>query len=152
MRVFGGQSDLILLTVLAWAVHSRLEVNVTWAFVGGIASDLMSASPTGASVVGLLIMVFVMDRLKRQLFNISFIVLLGMVLLGTLIQQIVFMIAIALTGSTIRPFEQFFYTTLPSMAYNLVFIVPVYWFVRRVQRLFLGERRLERRGITLESR
>lgn len=152
MRVFGGQPDLILLIVLAWSIHSRLEINVTWAFVGGAMSDFMSASPTGASIIGLLVLVFVIDRLKNQLFDVSFLVLVGMVLLGTLVQQFTFMGVLMFTGSTVRIVDQFFYVVVPSMAYNLVFIIPVYWFVRRIQRAFLIERRIEHRGITIENR
>lgn len=134
IRIFGGQPDLVLLVVLAWAIYSRLEVNVTWAFVGGIASDVMSAAPTGASVIGLLCMVFFIDRVKEQLFGVNIVIVMALTLLGTVVQQTIFLMVLAFSGFSVRLVEQFFYVMLPTLIYNVVFIIPIYMFVRRIQR------------------
>ncbi len=151
IRVFGGQPDLLLLFVLSWSVHERLEVNVTWAFVAGIAADLMSAAPTGVSVIGLLCIVFLIDQLKGQLFNISLPVLVLLTAFSTLIQQTLFLMLMSINGANVRLVEQVFYVMLPSMVYNILVILPVYWFIRRIQRTFFERRRIARR-ITLSAR
>ena len=148
IRLFGGQPDLIMLLVLAWTVTSPLEEAVTWAFVGGISVDLLSAAPLGTSVVGLLLLVFIVEQLKGQLVNLNIIVLIGLTALGTLIQQISLLIIIALSGYSIRPIEQFFYIVLPSLLYNIIFILPAVGVTRRIKRLLSPRRRLERRSIT----
>lgn len=148
IRVFGGQPDLVLLLVLSWAVIGTTEEAVTWAFVGGITADLLSAAPTGSSVIGLIFVVFLIDRIKGQIVNINLLVLFGLTLVAALIQMITQMVVLGLTGFTIRPIEQFFYIMLPSLAYNVVFIIPVWGFIRWVKRAFSPGRRLQRRSIT----
>lgn len=142
IRILGGEPDLALLCVIAWAVNGRLETSVTWALVGGITSDLMSAAPTGASAVGLVLLVFLIDYLKRQLFGVSFLVVLGLVVLGTAIHAYVFMVILALVGFRVTPVQSTLYVIAPSIVYNLVFIAPVYWFIRRLQRRVGGDERL----------
>ena len=134
IRILGGEPDLTFLIVLSWAVNARLEEGIVWAFVGGIARDLLTAAPTGASVPGMLILVFGIQRLRQQVFGIGLIALIALVVGGTFLQEIVYMGVIAVAGYQIRPLEMFSYTLLPTTAYNLVFIWPIYWFVQRVLR------------------
>ena len=134
IRILGGEPDLTFLIVLSWAVNARLEEGVVWAFVGGIARDLLTAAPTGTSVVGMLILVFAIERVRRQVFGIGLVTLIALVVGGTLLQEIIYLGIIALAGYQIRPLEMFGYTILPTTAYNLVFIWPIYWFVQRALR------------------
>ncbi|MDX2161247.1 MAG: rod shape-determining protein MreD [bacterium] len=145
IRIFGGQPDFVVLFVVCWTVLSRLEEGITWAFVGGILSDLLSAAPVGTSIVGLIFVVFLVERLKGQIVSINLFVLFGLTLIAVLIQMFTQMIIIALAGFTIRPLEQFFYVIVPSLAYNLAFIAPAYWFIRRIKRAFTPGRRTARR-------
>jgi rod shape-determining protein MreD len=137
IRIFGGQPDLPFLLVLAWSVNSRLEESVTWAFVGGVLGDLLSAAPLGASTAGMLLVVFVIEWIQNQVFRIGLISLLALVALGTLVQKVLFVIIVGLSGFPVQPLELLTYVILPTVAYNLIFILPVYWFVRRVQRRFI---------------
>jgi rod shape-determining protein MreD len=134
IRILGGQPDLVFLLVLSWSINGRLEQSVTWALVGGIAQDLMSAAPTGASALGMILMVFGIEIIKQQVYRIGFLLIIGLVIAGTVLQKVVFMIVAALSGFTIYPLDSFAYVILPTIAYNLVFIGPVYWVVRRIQR------------------
>lgn len=133
IRIFGGQPDLIFLLVISWAVHAPLQEALIWAFVGGILVDLLSAAPTGASTLGLVLLVFALDRLKQQLVGVGLILLFVFVAVGTLFHGVIYLGVIAAAGYVIRPIEMFTYNLLPSVAYNLVVMIPVYWFVRRVQ-------------------
>jgi rod shape-determining protein MreD len=132
LRIFGGEPDLTLLIVLSWAINANLDESVAWAFFGGISRDLLTAAPTGASVIGMLILVFIIERLRQQVFGFGLVTLVGLVIFGTLLQKVIYMGVIALVGYQVRPVEMFTYVVLPTVAYNLVFIGPVYWFVRRV--------------------
>jgi rod shape-determining protein MreD len=137
IRIYGGQPDLPFLLVLAWSINSRLEESVTWAFVGGVMSDLLSAAPLGASTAGMLLIVFTIEWIQNQVFRIGLFTLLGVVLAGTLVQKLVFIVVVAVAGFPVRPFELLTYVVLPTVAYNLIFIFPIYWFVRRIQRRFI---------------
>ena len=139
IRILGGEPDLVFLLVLSWSINGRLEQGVTWAFVGGIAQDLLSAAPTGASVLGMIAVVFGIDRLKQQVYRVGFLLIVGLVIVGTVVQKVTFMIVAAFAGFTISPVDNFAYIILPTVAYNLLFIWPIYWVVRRVQRRSAAE-------------
>lgn len=134
IRILGGEPDLVFLLTLSWAINGRLEQGVAWSFVGGIAEDLLSAAPTGASVLGLLALVFGIDQLKQQVYRVGFLMVIGIVIAGTILDKLIYMIVVATAGFTIYPLENLTYVILPTIAYNLVFIGPVYWVVRRIQR------------------
>jgi rod shape-determining protein MreD len=141
IRFLGGGPDLVFLCVLAWAIHARLEEAVTWALVGGIIQDLLSATATGTSAVGLVLIVFGVCQIAGQFHRVGFLLIVGMVLVGSLVQQLTLMLLLPLTGFQIDPIRDFGYVVLPTVLYNLVFIWPVYGFIRRVQRRFASNRR-----------
>lgn len=136
IRILGGAPDLVFLFVIAWAAHTKLETGVTWAFVGGILQDLLSAAPTGLSSLGMIMVVFGMSQINRQVYGIGIAVILALVLAGTVLQQLLIMIGLALSGFTVYPIENFTYVVLPTVAYNLVAIWPIYWLVRRLQKRY----------------
>lgn len=141
IRFLGGGPDLVFLCVLSWAIHAQLEEAVTWALVGGIIQDLLSATATGTSAVGLLLVVFGVCQIAGQFHRVGFFLITGMVLIGSLVQQVSLMILLPLTGFQIDLLSDFSYVVIPTLFYNLVFIWPIYWFIRRVQRRFASSRR-----------
>jgi rod shape-determining protein MreD len=142
IRILGGEPDLTFLVVLAWAVNARLEEGVVWAFIGGIAHDLLTGAPTGTSVIGMLLIIFALNRLRQQVFGIGFVTLVGLVVFGTIVQQTIYMLVNAAVGYEVHLLEMFGYVVLPTVAYNLVFIWPIYWMVRRVLRTQSETRRM----------
>lgn len=141
--IFGGRPDLVFLFVIAWALNSSLDEGVIWAFSGGIIKDLLSASPIGSSVVGLIILVFAIHFIRQQIYRVSIISLVWITLIGSLFYQLTVLLIMFLTG-----FQPAFlnrlgfaplvtdltYVILPTIVYNLVLIFPVYWLVRRIQK------------------
>lgn len=134
IRIFGGTPDLVFLMVLMWSINASLESSVAWAFIGGISQDLLSAAPTGASVAGMLLVVFGVDQLKRQVYHIGLLLIFALVMVGTLVQKLVFTVLIGVSGFQFNFFDHFTYVIAPSIAYNLVFTLPVLWLVRRLER------------------
>ena len=141
--ILGGRPDLIFMLTIAWALNSSLEEGVVWAFAGGILKDLLSAVPTGTSVVGLLILVFGVHFVRQQIYRVSFISLVWITLLGSFFQQITILVIMFLTGfqpaylSTqgLEPLStDLTYVIFPTMVYNLALMFPLYWFVRRIQK------------------
>lgn len=131
IRVLNGEPDLIFLLVLAYALRAPLEEGVTWAFVGGILADLLSAAPTGMTALGLVLLVFATDRLRRQVAGVGFLTIIAVTLVGTLLVKVVTFIVLLLIGYGLSPFEALISNVVPTMAYNLILIFPIYLFVRR---------------------
>ncbi len=137
IRFWDGAPDLVFLLVLAWSVYAPLEESVTWALLGGIMQDLLSVAPIGLSSVGLVIMVFAVHSLSRQLHQVGLIWLAGLTLAGTLFQQMLVWLLFAVLDFTMNFVDDFSFVMIPSIIYNFALIWPVYLFVRLIQRLLV---------------
>ena len=96
--------------------------------------DLLSYNPTGTSVLGMLLLVFAISGLGQRVYRIGFFLLIGLVLIGTLLQQLLVMLVLSLNGYPVNWSVGLTYVMAPTIFYNLVLIWPVYWFVRRLWR------------------
>ena len=134
IRLLGGGPDLVFLLVLAWAINSKLASAVIWAFAGGIMLDLLSYNPTGTSVLGMLLLVFAISGLGQRVYRIGFFLLVGLVLIGTLLQQLLVMFVLTLSGFPVDWSVGLTYVMAPTIFYNLVLFWPIYWFIRRLWR------------------
>jgi rod shape-determining protein MreD len=134
IRLLGGGPDLVFLLVLAWAINSRLQDGVFWAFTGGIMLDLLSYNPTGTSVLGMILVVFAISGLERQVYRLGFFLLVGLVLFGTMVQQLMVMFVLTLDGFPVNWSVGLTYVIAPTILYNMVLFWPIFWFVRRLWR------------------
>lgn len=132
----GGGPDLVFLLVLSWAIDTDLRQGAAWAFIGGFALDLLSALPVGTSSIPLLIIVFAISGIGTQIYRLGLLLLVSMALGGTLFQQVLILVLSALLGHQVNWIQDFTSIVIPTMFYNLVLIVPVYWLIRRLQRRF----------------
>lgn len=134
IRLLGGGPDLVFLIVLSWSINTRLEDGLIWAFVGGALVDLLSAAPTGSSLLGLLFVIFLVAGLGQQVYRIGFLLLGGLAIIGTIFTQGSLLFAVALAGFRVEWNTAISYIILPTLIYNLILIWPIYWIVRRIQR------------------
>jgi rod shape-determining protein MreD len=141
IRVLGGGPDLVFLMVLAWAIHAPLEEGVVWAFTGGILQDLMSAAPVGMSVVGLVLVVFMVYAVRGQVYSVSLPLLAALLLAAVAVQQVTLLALLLLTGLRLDIVRDLNYVVIPTLAYNLVVFWPVYVLLRRTQRRYATDRR-----------
>jgi rod shape-determining protein MreD len=141
IRILGGEPDLVFLVVLSWAINARLEDGVLWSFVGGITHDLLSAAPIGSSAISMILLVFLLDAIRQQVYRVSLPLLILLVMLGSFAHQIIHMLVLGLVGFELR-LDNLVYVVIPTIAYNLIFIWPIYWFIRRLQRRLARNRRV----------
>ncbi len=153
ISIFGGRPDIVLLLVSAWSLNTSLDQGVLWAFVGGICKDMLSAAPIGTSVIGMLLIIFAIHAVRQQLFSVGFFTLVWVSVLGTVIQQLSILTILLFTGFQPQYAEQLGYGALlnqvrlfivPTIVYNLIGIIPIYWFVRAIQRALGTDLRLTR--------
>ncbi len=134
IRILGGGPDFVLLLVMSWSVNSEFDEALTWAFVGGIVQDLLSAAPTGTSSLGLILIVTVVQILDRRLYRVGFLLLSLLVVAGTLLKETVFALVMSFVGFPADFLNALSYAIVPSALYNVALLAPAYWFVRRVQK------------------
>ncbi len=134
LRLYSGQPSLVLLLVLAWGLNAPLEEALFWAFVGGISQDLLSITPIGTSTIALVIVLFGVEIIRKQVYRVSIMTLLGMVLVGSVLHEIVSLIVLALIGAPRDLGEVLPYVLLPEIFYNLILMLPIYAVLRLIQR------------------
>jgi rod shape-determining protein MreD len=129
-----GQPELVMLLVLSWAVHAAWEEALFWVFLGGILQDLLAPAPTGTSVIALLLLVFAIKWLDSGLYRLNIVFLTGFVIFGTLVHHLVLVLVLAVIGYATNLADMVQLYTLPTIAYNLLAIVPVYFVLRWIQK------------------
>ncbi|GAB5490335.1 MAG: hypothetical protein Phog2KO_05500 [Phototrophicaceae bacterium] len=134
-RLLDGQPSLVLVAVIAWSWHADLGEAVFWAFIGGIALDILNPIiPTGTSVIAMLVMIFAVKAIERAFYEVSIFALLGVVAFGTILHHIIIFLAFSLQGISLVPASYLQNYTLPTLAFNLIGTLPMYWFLRRFQK------------------
>jgi hypothetical protein len=153
-----AQPELMLLIVLAWTIHAAWHEALFWAFLGGIMQDLLAITPTGTSVIVPVVVVFVIKWLESRLYQFSeshsrltrgsclqmiidtirnsfsvIVMLIGFTVLATIANHIMMVLVLRLMRypTNIPSMVQEF--SLPTLAYNLIVILPVYFVLRRIQ-------------------
>ncbi|MBI5671384.1 MAG: rod shape-determining protein MreD [Chloroflexi bacterium] len=139
--ILGGRPDLVFLLVISWALNAPLAQGVVWAFVGGIMQDLLSAAPTGTSVIGLVVIVFALDAFRQQVYRVGFVTIMWVVLAGTLLQQAIVTIVLLVSGFDVPIISNIGYVVLPTVFYNFLLVFPVYFVTRRLQKRVAGRER-----------
>jgi len=134
IRILDGQPDLVFLLVLAWSIHATAQQGLVWAVVGGLFVDLLSAAPLGTTTLGLGLVILLLEGLRGQLARVGVLTYISLVLVGSFVVKLAALVVIALSGFSIAPVETFTRNILPSVAYNLAFMLPVYVIVRLIQR------------------
>jgi rod shape-determining protein MreD len=124
IRVVGGYPDLMLLSVMAWELVQARGDGYVWAFVGGTALDLISGGPFGASILGLLAVAFVADRVGGGLFRDQVALPLASSFLGTFAFHGVYLVVLRVFGWPIDPLEAIFRVVLPTALINML-ISPI---------------------------
>ena len=125
---------LVFLLVVCWAINTDWQQGAVWAFIGGVLLDLLSALPVGTSTIPLLILVFPLGGSGEAVYRLRLPLLMGVGFLGTLLQQLLMLLLMALLGHRIAWLQNFSSIIFPTMIYNLVLILPIYWFLSRLQR------------------
>lgn len=139
-----GTPNFVFLFVLAWSINADLRQSVTWALMGGIVLDLLSALPLGTSALGLLLLVSTVSGLGERVYRVGVLWLAGLVLAGTLFFEVYRLLAVFAyraigilpqdAGAAIDIVSDFTTVVLPTIVYNFILIWFVYFAVRRIQR------------------
>lgn len=141
----GGGPNLVFLVVLSWSFNATfLGQSIIWALLGGILLDLFSVAPVGISSVPMVMIVFFSSGVGLQLYRFGLLWLIALTTVTTLVQEISVLLLIDLSealgfipstrGFSPTLIEDFSTVVLPTLFYNLIWIIPVYVIVRRIQR------------------
>lgn len=143
-----GQMSLVMLFVLCWSVRAELTESLIWALVGGLAVDLLSILPLGATSVVFILFAFVVNSVSRQLFRVRILFLVAITPAATIVLMLYTTFALALTGLNYDFVSLLRLVLIPSIIYNLAAVVPVYAAVRLIQRRLEGGLQIAPQSLT----
>jgi rod shape-determining protein MreD len=126
MPLLQGTADLVLLTVIAWALQKPVRTAWEWSIIGGLMVNLASALPLGIPLVAYGLSTGMAIFLRRRVWQVPLLAMFVVTFFGTLITQSVSLVALRLIGSPIPPAEAFIRITLPSLVLNLILSVPTF--------------------------
>jgi len=144
-----GQPSLVMLLVICWSVRSSLADGFIWALVGGIMLDLLSILPIGTSSAALVLIVFVVNGVGQQLLRFRILFLLALTALATVFMGAYTIVALFLLGHSYDIASLTRLMLLPTMIYNLIAVLPLYAFIRLLQRRLEGGLQIAPHSLTL---
>ncbi|MBN1430301.1 MAG: rod shape-determining protein MreD [Anaerolineae bacterium] len=131
MRMYGGQLDLVVILVLAWAILDHRQEGMVWAFIGGLCLDLFSGAPLGISSLVLVPIAYLISLTEAQVYRTNALLPLLLAGCGTLAYHAGYLLAIRfLAGMSVAWLHVIWYVTLPSLLFDIIAIMPVLWILR----------------------
>lgn len=143
IQIGGVKPDLVLLLVLIGTLIYGSRPGIVWAFLGGIALDIFSGGPMGASSLALMVATWVVGLGQRTLSRFNLLVPVGAAMIGTFLYGVSYIALLAWVESTIKflAFANFRniqynlefwptlqYIILPALFYNtmlMLFVTPL---------------------------
>jgi rod shape-determining protein MreD len=139
LAVWGVYPDLPLVFVACWGYLRGWREGLIWGLIAGLAVDLLSGAPLGAATVAMAAAGLLAGRARSAAPRSSLLVPLVGVFLLTVLYDLIFMLALAVSGQTVLWLETLARIVLPSAVLNGVLAVGVYWLMRVLYTRFGSE-------------
>jgi len=121
-----GTSDLVLLTIAAWALQDRVRTAWQWSLIGGLFAGFISALPVSVPLVSYLAVTGLALMLRRRVWQAPILAMFALTIFGTLLSHAISALAVSLSGASLPIVEAMNLITLPSLILNLVLSVPIF--------------------------
>ncbi len=121
-----GSADLVMLVLIAWALHGRVRTAWIWAFVGGLLVSFVSAMPLFTPLIGYLLVIGIARLLQQRMWQSPILAMFVTTVVGTLLYQVLSMVVLIFSGTPLPLRESLSLVILPSTLLNLLLSLPVY--------------------------
>ena len=134
ITVAGARPNLVVLAAASWAVAAGPREAVWWAFLGGLAADLLSGGPVGALALAALLPVAALGLADTPQRPRS--VATGALLVGfaSFAAGVVYVIVLALAGVSLPDLPAVLAATVSGAIYNAALALATYPLCRMVRR------------------
>jgi Na+/phosphate symporter len=130
MPLILGTADLVLITIIAWALQERIKGYWQWSIIGGGIITFMSALPVGIYIGAYLGATFLARLISRRVWKVPFLGMLVATFLGTLLLNVTAWLSRWLLGVFIPIDQALNLVVIPGILLNMVLAVPVYFVVK----------------------
>lgn len=134
IAVAGARPNLVVLAAASWGVAVGAREAVWWAFLGGLAADLLSGGPLGAMAIAALVPVAALALTEGQQRERS--VVTGAVLVGvaSLVSGLLYLLILGLTGAGAAEPAPLVAAAVGGGMYNGVLAIATYPLCRSLRR------------------
>ena len=138
LAIGGVFADLPLLVVVSWSLLRGPREGILWGFVAGLAVDLFSGAPFGASTLALIAVGLLAGLGAATVFRAHVALPLLAMFLATIVYDLLFLLVVRISGYPVAWLESFYRIILPSAVLNAVLtpviFVPMRWLNARFGR------------------
>jgi rod shape-determining protein MreD len=134
VAVAGARPNLVMLAAASWAVAMGPREAVWWAFLGGLAADLLSGGPVGALALASLLPVAALGLADTQGRSRSVVTGALLVGLASAAAGVIYVAILALSGVQIPELPVALAGVVSSGIYNAVLAIATYPLCRLARR------------------
>jgi rod shape-determining protein MreD len=134
IAVAGARPNLVMLAAASWAVAMGPREAVWWAFLGGLAADLLSGGPVGALALASLLPVAALGLADTQGRSRSVVTGALLVGLASAAAGVIYVAILALSGVQIPELPVALAGVVSSGIYNAVLAIATYPLCRLARR------------------
>jgi rod shape-determining protein MreD len=134
IAIAGLRPNLVVLVAACWSVAAGAREGVWWAFIGGVAADLLSGGPLGAQALAALVpvtLVGLSDSSLRARSALTGALLVGAASLGA---GLSYLVILALVGSVAGELPLLLAAVVGSAIYNGALAIATFPLLRGVRR------------------
>ena len=124
IRVGNAQPHLVFVFAVVWTIAIGLESGLVWAFVGGIALDVLAQRPFGTSSFALIVVVGLAAAIARVFIRIRPLVVVPAVALLSFVYSMILFFLLGALGSSAAAHDPIG-TLLPGVVYDTAIAVLV---------------------------
>lgn len=134
VAVAGARPNLVLLVAASWSVAAGAREAVWWAFLGGVAADLLSGGPLGSQALAALIPVAAVGLGDTQLRPRSVIAGAALVAIATLTAGLFYLVILGLAGVALGDATTLGAVAVSTAVYNGALAIAIYPILRALHR------------------
>jgi cell shape-determining protein MreD len=129
-----GYADLVLIIVIAWALQIGVTTAWHWAILGGLMVAIVTGLPWGVPIIGYLGAVSIAKWLQKRIWQAPLISMFTTTFLASIVFYLIPFAYLNLVGGSLPFSDSFSLIILPSTLLNLLYAIPVSWFIRDLAR------------------
>jgi rod shape-determining protein MreD len=126
IQLLNGTVDLLLLALMAWALHQKVRNAWHWALIAGAFFSIVSALPVGVMPAAYLASTGLALALKRRVWQVPVLAMFLATFTGTIVTQGASIVSLLAAGANLPVIEALNLVTLPSLLLNLMLAIPMY--------------------------
>ena len=142
LTVWDASANLPLLVVVSWSLLRGSREGMIWAFIAGLAVDLLSGAPFGAATLSMIAVGFLAGLGHATVFRAYIALPLVVMFAATVVYDLLFLLVVRLSGYPVDWLDSLLRLILPSALLNAI-LMPIVFVLMRLLNQRFGREEME---------